>query len=107
MPGQAVRFETALLCGPQWLTTIRPPHETVRLKRSRAHRRRGPAAGRHDAATYSGAVVEIVTERLILRGWQDSDLAPWVAMNADPQVRSSSSITHAADVHPETRVAEH
>jgi RimJ/RimL family protein N-acetyltransferase len=32
-------------------------------------------------------VVEINTERLIMRGWRESDLAPWAAMNADPQVR--------------------
>ncbi|MFI7243570.1 GNAT family N-acetyltransferase [Streptomyces qinglanensis] len=30
---------------------------------------------------------ELLTERLLLRGWQESDLAPWAAMNADPQVR--------------------
>ena len=30
---------------------------------------------------------EISTERLIMRGWQESDLAPWAAMNADPEVR--------------------
>jgi RimJ/RimL family protein N-acetyltransferase len=29
----------------------------------------------------------IKTERLMLRDWRDSDLAPWAAMNADPQVR--------------------
>jgi RimJ/RimL family protein N-acetyltransferase len=28
----------------------------------------------------------ITTERLILRGWRPSDIAPWVAMNADPEV---------------------
>ncbi|GJF30598.1 N-acetyltransferase [Kitasatospora sp. NE20-6] len=27
------------------------------------------------------------TARLTLRPWQDSDLAPWAAMNADPEVR--------------------
>ncbi|MGW1060047.1 GNAT family N-acetyltransferase [Micromonospora rubida] len=32
-------------------------------------------------------MIEIRTERLVLRGWRDSDLAPWAAMNADPQVR--------------------
>jgi RimJ/RimL family protein N-acetyltransferase len=32
-------------------------------------------------------VGEIRTERLILRGWRESDLAPWAAMNADPEVR--------------------
>jgi RimJ/RimL family protein N-acetyltransferase len=27
------------------------------------------------------------TERLVLRDWRDSDLVPWAALNADPQVR--------------------
>ncbi|TWD84217.1 RimJ/RimL family protein N-acetyltransferase [Kribbella amoyensis] len=30
---------------------------------------------------------ELRTERLTLRRWQESDLAPWAAMNADPEVR--------------------
>jgi RimJ/RimL family protein N-acetyltransferase len=30
---------------------------------------------------------KINTERLIMRGWQESDLTPWAAMNADPEVR--------------------
>jgi RimJ/RimL family protein N-acetyltransferase len=29
----------------------------------------------------------ITTERLILRGWKDDDIAPFAEMNADPQVR--------------------
>ncbi|MEV1286637.1 GNAT family N-acetyltransferase [Micromonospora sp. NPDC049679] len=32
-------------------------------------------------------MVQINTERLVLRDWQQSDLAPWAAMNADPEVR--------------------
>ena len=32
-------------------------------------------------------MAEISTERLIMRGWRESDLAPWAAMNADPEVR--------------------
>jgi RimJ/RimL family protein N-acetyltransferase len=32
-------------------------------------------------------MVEINTERLIMRGWRESDVAPWAAMNADPEVR--------------------
>jgi RimJ/RimL family protein N-acetyltransferase len=32
-------------------------------------------------------MTEINTERLILRGWRESDLAPWAAMNGDPEVR--------------------
>ena len=28
----------------------------------------------------------IATDRLILRNWRPSDLEPWIAMNADPQV---------------------
>ncbi len=31
---------------------------------------------------------ELSTERLVLRGWRASDLGPWAAMNADPQVRA-------------------
>ncbi|KOG44273.1 GNAT family N-acetyltransferase [Streptomyces decoyicus] len=31
---------------------------------------------------------ELRTERLLLRGWRESDLAPWAAMNADPEVRA-------------------
>ncbi|PJE97796.1 GNAT family N-acetyltransferase [Streptomyces carminius] len=29
---------------------------------------------------------ELHTERLLLRAWRDSDLEPWVALNADPEV---------------------
>lgn len=34
-----------------------------------------------------GAPVELHTRRGVLRQWKDSDLAPWAAMNADPEVR--------------------
>lgn len=30
---------------------------------------------------------ELRTDRLLLRHWQDSDLDPWAATNADPEVR--------------------
>ncbi|MFM9370927.1 GNAT family N-acetyltransferase [Streptomyces sp. Da 82-17] len=30
---------------------------------------------------------EIRTDRLLLRSWRDSDIAPWAALNADPEVR--------------------
>ncbi|HBW19405.1 MAG: GNAT family N-acetyltransferase [Streptosporangiaceae bacterium] len=32
-------------------------------------------------------MAETNTERLIMRDWRESDLAPWAAMNADPEVR--------------------
>jgi RimJ/RimL family protein N-acetyltransferase len=32
-------------------------------------------------------MAEIRTERLVMRGWRESDLAPWAAVNADPEVR--------------------
>jgi RimJ/RimL family protein N-acetyltransferase len=31
-------------------------------------------------------MAEIESCRLVLRGWRDSDVEPWVAMNADPRV---------------------
>ncbi|MET9851034.1 GNAT family N-acetyltransferase [Streptomyces ossamyceticus] len=31
---------------------------------------------------------ELRTNRLLLRAWRESDLAPWAAMNADPEVRA-------------------
>ncbi len=33
------------------------------------------------------APLELHTRRCVLRQWQDRDLAPWAAMNADPEVR--------------------
>ena len=33
------------------------------------------------------APLELHTRRCMLRQWQDRDLAPWAAMNADPEVR--------------------
>ena len=30
---------------------------------------------------------ELTTDRLLLRDWRESDLAPWAALNADPEVR--------------------
>ncbi|KOT59148.1 MULTISPECIES: GNAT family N-acetyltransferase [Streptomyces] len=32
-------------------------------------------------------MAELHTERLVLRRWRESDLEPWAAMNADPEVR--------------------
>lgn len=32
-------------------------------------------------------MIEIRTNRLLLRGWREPDLEPWAAMNADPEVR--------------------
>ena len=34
-----------------------------------------------------GSIAELTTERLLLRGWRETDREPWAAMNADPQVR--------------------
>jgi RimJ/RimL family protein N-acetyltransferase len=36
---------------------------------------------------------ELRTGRLLLRQWRDSDLDPWAAMNADPEVREFFSTT--------------
>ncbi|AUG82150.1 Acetyltransferase [Kitasatospora sp. MMS16-BH015] len=32
-------------------------------------------------------MTELRTDRLLIRQWRDSDLEPWAAMNADPEVR--------------------
>ncbi|MBX3480863.1 MAG: GNAT family N-acetyltransferase [Caulobacter sp.] len=39
----------------------------------------------------------ITTDRLILRGWRDSDLEPWIALNADPEVMRFFPATQTAD----------
>ncbi|MBC9714989.1 GNAT family N-acetyltransferase [Streptomyces sp. TRM66268-LWL] len=31
---------------------------------------------------------DLLTDRLLLRPWRESDLEPWAAMNADPEVRA-------------------
>lgn len=36
----------------------------------------------------------IATERLVLRNWRPSDLEPWVALNADPEVMEHFPATH-------------
>lgn len=38
-------------------------------------------------------MTELRTDRLLIRPWRDTDLAPWAAMNADPEVRE-----HLGDV---------
>ncbi|MFF2348251.1 GNAT family N-acetyltransferase [Kitasatospora sp. NPDC058115] len=38
-------------------------------------------------------MTDLCTDRLLLRGWRASDLEPWAAVNADPEVRE-----HLGDV---------
>ncbi|MFJ2862460.1 GNAT family N-acetyltransferase [Kitasatospora sp. NPDC087314] len=38
-------------------------------------------------------MTELRTDRLLIRPWRETDLAPWAAMNADPEVRE-----HLGDV---------
>ena len=42
---------------------------------------------RDQGPCWLGGMSELRTDRLILRRWRDSDLEPWAAMNADPEVR--------------------
>lgn len=39
------------------------------------------------ASPLPSAPSHLRTERLVLRAWRESDLAPWAALNADPAVR--------------------
>lgn len=39
------------------------------------------------SSCWLAGMTELRTDRLILRRWRDSDLEPWAAMNADPEVR--------------------
>ncbi|MBV1854793.1 GNAT family N-acetyltransferase [Catellatospora tritici] len=45
-------------------------------------------------------MIEIATERLILRDWRETDLPAWAAINADPEVRE-----HLGPVWDEARSA--
>ncbi len=47
------------------------------------------------------APLELHTRRCVLRQWKDGDLAPWAAMNADPEVRR-----HLPSITEEQAVAE-
>ena len=38
-------------------------------------------------AAYGARMIELRTERLLLRSWRESDLDPWAALNSDPEVR--------------------
>lgn len=42
---------------------------------------------RDHGSRWLGSMAELRTDRLVLRRWRDSDLEPWAAMNADPEVR--------------------
>lgn len=54
-------------------------------------------------------MVTIKTSRLILRQWQDSDLAPFAALNADPRVREffPGLQSRAESDHDVKRVSDH
>jgi RimJ/RimL family protein N-acetyltransferase len=47
--------------------------------------RKGIASGA--SLTLDRRMTELRTDRLALRHWRDSDLEPWAAMNADPEIR--------------------
>ncbi|GGT32441.1 N-acetyltransferase [Streptomyces chromofuscus] len=42
---------------------------------------------RHPYPDYLGAMARLLTDRLLLREWRESDLVPWATINADPEVR--------------------
>lgn len=48
---------------------------------------------RREGSRWLVGMAELHTDRLVLRRWRDSDLGPWAAMNADPEVRE-----HLGDV---------
>jgi RimJ/RimL family protein N-acetyltransferase len=50
----------------------------------------------------SVATLQLVTERLILRPWRDSDRAPFVTMNADPLVMTYFASTMTPEESEET-----
>ncbi len=47
-------------------------------------------------ATFGG-VRELRSQRCLLRQWKDSDLEPWVEMNADPEVRRHFTAVQTRD----------
>jgi len=51
----------------------------------------------------------LTTERLVLRTWTDADLAPFVALNADPEVMTffPSTLDHAGSAELMARIRGH
>jgi len=47
----------------------------------------------------------IETPRLILRGWRDEDIEPWVAMNSDPRVMEFLGISYSR-AEAEAKISE-
>ncbi len=65
-----------------WLAYTIAMHSIIPALGGLASARRGTWAGPSGTLYMS----EIETPRLVLRGWRDSDLAPFARLNADPQV---------------------
>lgn len=86
---QGVRISSPLYsAGPPGPPVFRPGWHLI------ANSETGPAAegakshgADRDGRRWLGGVTELRTDRLLLRRWRDSDLAPWAAINADPEVR--------------------
>lgn len=56
----------------------------------------------HDTSANQPLMATIETPRLLLRGWRDEDVEPWVSINSDPRVAEFLGRTYSRELSEST-----